>query len=72
MSTKQPKGVCHAFYNWVCGQTDQPKPKLTNEEKKLIKQKLTDIEESPGASKLLDILAIVVSALTVFLLGFFA
>ncbi|KAK3783687.1 hypothetical protein RRG08_025311 [Elysia crispata] len=72
VKVKQPKEFYHAFYNWVCGQTDQPRPKLTNEEKKLIKQKMTDIEESPGTSKLLNILAILVCGITVFLLGVFA
>lgn len=69
---KERKGCCHIFYNWMCGQTDTPRPKLTHEEKVLIKQKMTDIEETPGASKLLNILALLVCVLTIFLLGFFA
>ncbi|CAL1546247.1 unnamed protein product, partial [Lymnaea stagnalis] len=65
------KGVGRVLYNWLCGIDDRPKPKLTMEEKLLIKKKMKDIGEDPKAQMISAVAAIVVAGITTFLLGFF-
>ncbi|XP_059158989.1 sodium/glucose cotransporter 4-like [Physella acuta] len=59
------------FYNWICGIDDTPKPKLTVEEKLIIKKKMKDIGEDPSSRKITAFVAVFVAAITTFLLGFF-
>ncbi|KAH9507883.1 Sodium/glucose cotransporter 4 [Bulinus truncatus] len=59
-------------YGWCCGVDDKPRPKITNEEKILIKRKMTDIGENPRAKFVSAVAAVIVAAVTTFLLGFFA
>jgi sodium/glucose cotransporter 1 len=58
-------------YNWLCGIDDRPKPKLTPEEKELIKKKMTSLKENPMARKVTAAVALVTAIITTFLLGFF-
>ncbi|XP_059158991.1 sodium/glucose cotransporter 4-like [Physella acuta] len=59
------------LYNWICGIDDTPKPKLTVEEKLIIKKKMKDIGEDLFSRKITAFVAICVAAITTFLLGFF-
>ncbi|KAK7496560.1 hypothetical protein BaRGS_00012212 [Batillaria attramentaria] len=65
------KSVGRVLYNWLCGIDEKPKPKLTPEEKEIIKRKMTSLKESPFASRLTTIAAIIIATMTTFLLGFF-
>ncbi|BFZ24265.1 hypothetical protein BsWGS_27304 [Bradybaena similaris] len=62
---------CRKIYNWMCGITDTPTPKLTLEEKILIKKKMTDIREDKTAKSLTTAAAIIVTTVGTFLLGYF-
>ncbi|XP_071088199.1 sodium/glucose cotransporter 4-like [Haliotis cracherodii] len=65
------KSVGRKLYNWLCGIDDKPKPKITKEERDLIKKKMTSISEHPRARRVANIAAIVSAVVTAFLLGFF-
>ncbi|KAL5007608.1 hypothetical protein ScPMuIL_016414 [Solemya velum] len=66
------KTVRRKVYNWVCGISDKPHPKLTDEERKAVRDKMTSLEENPHMKRILDISAFVVAIGTVFLVAFFA
>lgn len=68
--TAEKKGIGRILYNWVCGISDKPKPKITPEEKALIRKKMTSLDEDPYWSKIVNIVAIVAAVVTAFLLGF--
>ncbi|CAG5120820.1 unnamed protein product, partial [Candidula unifasciata] len=65
------KKKCRRIYNWMCGINENPVPKLTQEEKILIKKKMTDIREDKTTKSITTAAAIVVAAMTTFLLGYF-
>ncbi|ESP02204.1 hypothetical protein LOTGIDRAFT_230588 [Lottia gigantea] len=68
---KKKSGPGRKVYNWLCGISDEPKPKLTPEEKAFIKAKMTSLAENKFSKKVANIAAILVATLTAFLLGFF-
>ncbi|XP_030639646.1 sodium/glucose cotransporter 4-like [Chanos chanos] len=57
---------------WVCGLSQQPKVKLTEEEKEALEKKLTSIEEEPLWKHVCDANAIIILAINVFLWAYFA
>ena len=57
--------------NWICGTTEESKAVISKEEKKRIRDKMTSIAEKPRQRIILNVLALAVSMLTVFLLGFY-
>ena len=61
----------HRLYNWACGFSDDPPPKLTKEQKEAARRALTDIQENPTASFLCDINAVIAIAVTCFVIGFY-
>lgn len=71
MLAAKNKSVGRKLYNWLCGIDDKPKPKITKEERDLIKKKMTSISEHPRARRVANIAAIVSAVVTAFLLGFF-
>lgn len=58
-------------YNWVCGTTTRSKQKLTTEELRVIRAKLTSIEQPRFWRYMLNAGAIAVTTITVFLVGMF-
>ncbi|XP_041357408.1 sodium/glucose cotransporter 4-like [Gigantopelta aegis] len=58
-------------YNWLCGVDNKPKPKITPEEKELIRKKMTSLAETPKARRYANICAVIAVTVTTFLLGFF-
>lgn len=58
-------------YNWLCGTIDQPRTKLTVEQRRALRAKLTSIRQTKFWRKALNAGAIVVATFTVFLIGFF-
>ncbi|KAL5020226.1 hypothetical protein ScPMuIL_003118 [Solemya velum] len=68
--THYPASCGKTCYNWVCGITKQPT--MTSQELKVYREKLTAINEDSRWRKILNILAVIVVTVTVFLFGFFA
>ncbi|XP_012941295.1 sodium/glucose cotransporter 4 [Aplysia californica] len=60
-----------AFYSWLCGVSFKSRPRLTPQQKALVKRKMTDIREEPGMRRVTAVAAIIISVFTTFLLGFF-
>ncbi|XP_033742205.1 sodium/glucose cotransporter 4-like [Pecten maximus] len=58
-------------YNWVCGTTDKPKRKLTLEQRRALRAKLTSLHQKKIWRIILNTGAIVVTTITVFVLGVF-
>ncbi|KAL3880040.1 hypothetical protein ACJMK2_032312 [Sinanodonta woodiana] len=65
------KSIPKRMYHWLCGISDKPRPKLTEDEKVLIRKKMTSISEKPFWKSLMNVLAIIVAIGTTFMLGFF-
>ena len=57
--------------NWVCGTVEDPGKKLTDEEKQVIRQKMTSLKEHKFWRIVLNVVAVALAILTSFLLGFF-
>ena len=57
--------------NWICGTIEESKSSLPEEEKKRIRDKMTSIAEKPRYKLILNTIAVAVSTLTVFLIGFY-
>ncbi|XP_012943240.2 sodium/glucose cotransporter 4 [Aplysia californica] len=64
---KTPRRV----YNWVCGLSDAPEPRLSKQEKLLLRQKMTDITEDKNGRAVCIVAGVVVAGITTFLLGYF-
>ncbi|KAE8634531.1 hypothetical protein XENTR_v10002340 [Xenopus tropicalis] len=59
-------------YNWFCGFDDKKPPKLSEEEKKALEQKMTDTSEKPLWRNVVNINGIILLAVAVFCHAFFA
>ncbi|OCT98256.1 hypothetical protein XELAEV_18010487mg [Xenopus laevis] len=59
-------------YNWFCGFDDKKPPKLSEEEKKALEQKMTDTSEMPLWKNVVNINGIILLAVAVFCHAFFA
>jgi len=59
------------LYNWVCGTVERPQQKLTKQQSEFLRRKLTSLYQDPTKSKALNICAVLVAFITVFLIGFY-
>ncbi|OCU01811.1 sodium/glucose cotransporter 1 [Xenopus laevis] len=59
-------------YNWFCGFDDKKPPKLSEEEKKALEEKMTDTSEAPLWRNVVNINGIILLAVAVFCHAFFA
>ncbi|KAG8455837.1 hypothetical protein GDO86_001873 [Hymenochirus boettgeri] len=63
---------CKKAYNWFCGFENTKAPKLSEEEKKALEEKMTDTSETPLWRNVVNINGIILLAVAVFCHGYFA
>ncbi|XP_049644943.1 sodium/glucose cotransporter 1 isoform X2 [Suncus etruscus] len=70
--SEEKRGCCKRTYDMFCGLDQQKGPKLTKEEEKALKMKLTDTSEKPLWRTIVNINGIILLAVAVFCHAYFA
>lgn len=70
--SEEKRGCCKRAYDMFCGLDQQKGPKLTKEEEKALKMKLTDTSEKPFWRTIVNINGIILLAVAVFCHAYFA